>query len=109
MSEATNFGTVTPPADMMQAARLSLTPTGFTNLMERTGGKAPTPAELVEFADAERLAQEATTAINGAVDSTVGQVAALLSGEAQGGGVSIAARVVGDAAHELAVPRIPNG
>jgi hypothetical protein len=49
-------GTVTPPADMMEAARLSLTPTGFENLMARTGGRAPTPAELVEFADAERLA-----------------------------------------------------
>lgn len=49
-------GTVTPPADMMEAARLSLTPTGFENLMARTGGRIPTPAELVEFADAERAA-----------------------------------------------------
>jgi hypothetical protein len=82
MSEPLYVGTVKPPADMMEAARLSLTPTGFENLMQRTGGRAPTPAELVEFADAERLAHEATSAINGAVEATVGQVAALLSGEA---------------------------
>jgi hypothetical protein len=49
-------GTVTPPADMMDAARRSLSPTGFSNLMARTSGLAPTPAELVEFADAERQA-----------------------------------------------------
>lgn len=50
------LGQVTPPADMMDAARRSLSVTGFSNLMERTGGRIPTPTEVVEFADAERLA-----------------------------------------------------
>jgi hypothetical protein len=49
-------GKTLPPGNMMSAARASLSPTGFDNLMQRTGGRAPTPAELVEFADAERLA-----------------------------------------------------
>lgn len=104
MSELTNIGTVTPPADMMQAARLSLTPTGFENLMQRTSGRAPTPAELVEFADAERLAQEATSTINGAVDATVEQLAALFNGEVQGGRVNLDAALVGEPTRELFVP-----
>jgi hypothetical protein len=49
-------GAVTPPTNMMDAARASLSEAGFANLMARTGGRAPTPAELVEFADAERQA-----------------------------------------------------
>jgi len=59
---AVAVGSAKPPADMMEAARQSLTPTGFANLMERTAGRAPTPAELVEFADAERAAGLALSA-----------------------------------------------
>lgn len=47
-------GTVTPPADMMNAARLSLSPESFELLMNATGGRAPTPAELCAAAEAER-------------------------------------------------------
>jgi hypothetical protein len=48
------FGTVTPPADMHEAARKSLTEDGYARLMTLTGGAAPTPRQLCEFADAER-------------------------------------------------------
>lgn len=44
-------GTVTPPADMMEAARLSLPDQAFKDLMEQTGGRAPTPEELCKMAD----------------------------------------------------------
>jgi hypothetical protein len=104
MSEPLYVGTVKPPADMMEAARLSLSDTAFANLMERTGGKAPTPAELCEFADAERLAHEATRVINGAVEATVEQVGALFSGEVSGGVVNVAAPLVGESGPEYFVP-----
>lgn len=47
-------GFAVPPRDMMEAAQRSLSAEAFAQLMERTGGRAPTPAELVAFADAER-------------------------------------------------------
>lgn len=43
-----------PPTNMMDAARQSLSEAGFTELMRRTDGSAPTPAQLCELADAER-------------------------------------------------------
>jgi hypothetical protein len=47
-------GTVTPPADMMEAARKSLEPfpNAFADLMAQTKGKAPTPDELCAMVDA---------------------------------------------------------
>jgi hypothetical protein len=47
-------GKVTPPADMFDAARKSLTPENFDKLMLETGGKPPTPDQLVAAAEAER-------------------------------------------------------
>jgi hypothetical protein len=47
-------GSVTPPADMMAAAKASLTEEGFAELMRETGGASPTPAQLVRIADRER-------------------------------------------------------
>jgi len=47
-------GKVTPPADMVDAARKSLSAEGFDQLMRRTEGRAPTPAELCAAADQER-------------------------------------------------------
>jgi hypothetical protein len=47
-------GKVTPPADMMAAARASLSPEGFEELMRETGGANPTPAQLCRIADRER-------------------------------------------------------
>lgn len=52
-------GTVSPPADMMEAARLSLSEQAFADLMEQTGGKAPTPDELCKMVDAARQANAA--------------------------------------------------
>lgn len=104
MTDPLYTGTVTPPADMMEAARLSLSPVGFENLMARTGGRIPTPAELVEFADAERLAQEATRVINGAVEATVEQLGTLFSGEVSGGVVNLDAPRVGEPTPEYFVP-----
>lgn len=49
-------GTVIPPADMMEAARLSLSEQAFNDLMEQTGGKPPTPEQLCKMADACRQA-----------------------------------------------------
>lgn len=51
-------GTVTPPPDMMEAARLSLTEQAFKDLMEQTGGLAPTPDELCKMVDASRQAND---------------------------------------------------
>lgn len=106
MSDPLYVGTVQPPADMMEAARLSLTPTGFENLMARTGGRIPTPAELVEFADAERLAQEAAAPlIDGAIDATAGQVGALLTGNASGGKLPAGeAYLVGEPPRDRSMP-----
>jgi hypothetical protein len=47
-------GQVRPPQDMVEAARNSLLPATFTWLMAMTGGKAPTPAQLVAAAEVER-------------------------------------------------------
>ena len=54
---STGFGNVKPPADMIAAARNSLSEAGFDRLMkvvEARGGKEPTPAELCREADFER-------------------------------------------------------
>ena len=47
-------GQVTPPADMMWAARESLSPAAFSALLATTGGRAPTPAELCAAVEVER-------------------------------------------------------
>lgn len=47
-------GTVTPPADMVAAARRDLSPLGFQALMQLTNGQPPTPAQLVKAVEAER-------------------------------------------------------
>lgn len=49
-------GMVTPPADMTEAARKSLPEQAFNDLMEQTGGRAPTPEELCAMVDAVRQA-----------------------------------------------------
>lgn len=46
-------GTVTPPADLMAAARASLSGVGFARLMNLTGGAPPTPRQLAREADFE--------------------------------------------------------
>ncbi len=45
-------GRVTPPADMIGAARQSLPAHKFDEMMRLTDGKPPTPAQLCEMADA---------------------------------------------------------
>jgi hypothetical protein len=50
-----NFaGKVTPPPDMMEAARKSLDPETFEELMRETGGQPPTPDQLCRKADEAR-------------------------------------------------------
>lgn len=49
-------GTFTPPADMMAAARQSLSEGAFADLMEQTGGRPPTPDELCKMVDGCRQA-----------------------------------------------------
>jgi hypothetical protein len=53
-------GTVTPPADMMEAARKSLEPfpDAFADLMAQTNGKAPTPDQLCKMVDSCLQAQQ---------------------------------------------------
>lgn len=53
-------GSVTPPADMLAAARNSLEefPGAFEDLMEQTGGRVPTADELCAMVDACRQAQQ---------------------------------------------------
>lgn len=46
-------GTVTPPADLVGAARASLRPETFDALMRDTNG-APTPRDIATAADRER-------------------------------------------------------
>lgn len=47
-------GEVRPPANMVEAARASLTRAGFEELLRTTEGKAPTSAQLVAAVEAER-------------------------------------------------------
>jgi hypothetical protein len=49
-------GSVSPPADMIDAARRSLDAEGFEELMRETGGRAPTAKELVAKVEARRNA-----------------------------------------------------
>ena len=49
-------GTVTPPPDMMEAARLSLSEASFNDLMNQTANQAPTPEQLCAAAERERTA-----------------------------------------------------
>lgn len=49
-------GWVTPPADMIEAARRDLSPEDFEQLMRETGGRPPTPDELCAKVDAARRA-----------------------------------------------------
>jgi hypothetical protein len=58
------FGKVTHPKDMMEAARKSLSEQAFKDLMEQTGGRAPTPDELCAMVDAIRQAQNANIPTN---------------------------------------------
>jgi hypothetical protein len=51
-------GKVTPPADMIAAAKASLSEKAFADLMEQTGGREPTPDELCKMVDACRQAQQ---------------------------------------------------
>jgi len=51
-------GKVTPPDDMMEAARNSLDATAFENLMLETQGKPPTPEQLCKKVDEVRLARQ---------------------------------------------------
>lgn len=59
MSNYQFAGSVTHPTDMMECARKSLEgfPDAFRDLMEQTGGQAPTPDELAKFCDGLRQAQ----------------------------------------------------
>jgi len=50
-------GTVTPPPDMIEAARKSLDAEGLEELMRETGGRAPTADELVAKVEARRAAK----------------------------------------------------
>jgi hypothetical protein len=47
-------GTVTPPADMVAAAKRDLSPPGFDKLMAATSGAPPTPRQLVAAVEEER-------------------------------------------------------
>lgn len=47
-------GEVTPPADMVNAARLSLSEAGFNDLMNQTGQVPPTAAQLCAAVELER-------------------------------------------------------
>ena len=47
-------GKVTPPADMIGAARRDLTPERFEALMAATGGQPPSPAQLVQAVEEQR-------------------------------------------------------
>ena len=47
-------GSVTPPPDMIAAARASLSADAFALLMDSIGHRAPTPAELCAAVEAER-------------------------------------------------------
>lgn len=47
-------GTVTPPTDMINAARLSLSDAAFNDLMNQTGNQPPTPAQLCAAVALER-------------------------------------------------------
>lgn len=49
-------GRVTAPTDMMDAAKKSLSEQAFKDLMEQTGGRAPTPDELCKMVDSCRQA-----------------------------------------------------
>jgi hypothetical protein len=49
-------GRVTPPADMMGAAKASLSENAFKDLMIETGGTPPTPEQLCKKADEARRA-----------------------------------------------------
>ena len=46
-------GMVTPPADMIAAARRDLSVEGFEKLMKATGGEPPTPGQLVAAVEEE--------------------------------------------------------
>jgi len=49
-------GKVSPPTDMIEAARLSLSEVGFKDLMNQTGNAAPTSAQLCAAVEQERRA-----------------------------------------------------
>lgn len=53
MSTPLMTGMVTPPADLMAAARASLSEAGFARLMEVTSGETPTPRQIAREADFE--------------------------------------------------------
>lgn len=47
-------GQVLPPANMLGAAEASLSPSGYLDLMNQTGGLAPTPEQLCAAVELER-------------------------------------------------------
>jgi hypothetical protein len=80
-------GRVTPPADMLKAARDSLAefPNAFEDLMQQTGGRAPTPDELCKMADGCRAARAvASRLLNAqyvaAINATTQPVTAVMTG-----------------------------
>lgn len=52
-------GSVTPPADMIEAARRELSDLDFNALMQETGGLPPTSAQLVTLVEARRHVAQA--------------------------------------------------
>jgi hypothetical protein len=48
-------GTNAPPSDMIAAACASLTASGFADLMNQTGGLAPTAEQLCAMVELERV------------------------------------------------------
>jgi hypothetical protein len=57
----TMAGHVRPPADMIAAAERSLSPEGFRDLMNQTGGAPPTPAQLCAAVELERSQGDSPT------------------------------------------------
>jgi hypothetical protein len=121
MSDHLLNGTVTPPADMMDAARQSLSPELFEILVQATGGRAPTPTELCAFADYQREVSEIIRATildslrklfapltNGAsIDDLIADAERSLNRAAGGPLTPGKTNLMGDTTHEYLVPK-PN-
>jgi hypothetical protein len=79
-------GRVTPPADMLKAARDSLAefPNAFEDLMQQTGGRAPTPDELCKMIDGCRAARASAGQFNAqyvaAINATTQPGTAVMTG-----------------------------
>lgn len=96
------IGAVAPPANMMEAARQSLQPVFFEMLMEFTGGRVPTAAELCAVADYERTVTEL---VREAIRKAISALLAPLSNDWSAGGVvADTGSNVGETQNELFVP-----